>query len=97
MPVKILEASGAVSARRITVYALNVQGGDEAMTVELANQATAGGTEVLGWGAAAGALSEGPEIGPCGEIFNTACYATITGAGAKIWVHFKNTPGGNVQ
>ena len=97
MPVKILSASGAISTRPVTVHGLNVLGGSDAMTVVLADKATAGGTEVLGWGAAAGVYGQGPTIGPRGEIFNTACYATLTGTAPKIWVHYENTPGDNIQ
>ena len=96
MPVKVLTASGQVSARRIVVHALNVQGGSDAMTAALADKATAGGTEVLGWGAAAGVSDRGPDVGP-GTIFETACYATLTGTSPKIWVVYSILPGGNVS
>ncbi len=96
MPVKILEADGLVSARQIVVHSLNVQAGIDAMSVELANKASAGGAEVIGWGATAGVSDRGPDLGP-GTIFNTACFATFpTGTGSKIWVVYTYLPGGDV-
>jgi len=94
MPCKLLEASGAVAAFPIVVDSIGCEAGSDAMTVALANKATAGGTEVVGYGVkTAGEYGAFP-LGP-GVAFDTACYATLTGTSPKVWIVYHRPPGQN--
>ena len=96
MPCKLLEASGQVSARPIVVESIGCEAGSDAMTVALANKATAGGDEVVGYGVkTAGEYGAFP-LGS-GVEFKTACYATLTGTSPKTWIVYRIWSGNNVS
>jgi hypothetical protein len=88
---KKLTASGQVSAGPCLIGGIYVKGGSDAASVALANQAGSGGTEVLGWGAAASGFQAMPMSFPA--YFDTACYATITGTSPVVYVLVAPVPG----
>lgn len=87
-----LTASGQVGTGPVRVYGYSIKGGSDAMTVAFANQATASGTELEGYGAATGVYAS-PNIGNFID-FSVACYATITGTAPVVWVKYSPIPNG---
>jgi len=77
--VKALTASGQVTDGPAYVYGIHQEPTGGAATCVLANQATSGGTRVMGVSVAANATDA--ELFPGAPVyFGTAVYATITGS-----------------
>jgi hypothetical protein len=85
-----IAASAPVSAGPAYVYEIYVEAGADVATVELANQATSGGTRLLG--ARAGANGQTTRSFPKGAYFDTAVYATVTGTAPVIEIVWSKEP-----
>jgi hypothetical protein len=80
-PVSIT-ASAQISSGPCYIDEIYIEGGSNAASVSLANQATSGGTRVLGL--RADANDEKSRSFPRGVYFSTACYATLTGTSPRV-------------
>ena len=90
--VKSLTGSAAVHTGPCYIYGIHVEGGSDTATVALANQATSGGTRIMGAKALTTAVQDSHFAGDP-VSFNVACYATITGTAPIVEIHYRTAPG----
>ncbi len=89
--VKSITASAQVHDGPCWVLGIHQEGTNDAATVSLANQATSGGTRVMGAAAANGGTDNVFPGAP--TEFGTACYATLTGTTPQTEIWWRPKPG----
>lgn len=83
----VLSASAQVFSGIGTVTGVILVAGSDAATVDLADKVGSGGTSVLHAGQPVASTPTTPHLGR-GRVFNTGCYATISGTSPKVTILF---------